>query len=203
MGRGDLRGFSRFALLHLLRFRPLGQSVVEGLCRGSPVHAPALLGSAVVVGLQEGVEIGLHFVERLVELLAAHDAEVLVQERPVEPLDKAVRLRPPDPRGAVLDALQLEEQLVGMAILAATELAPVVGERRGDGGAMVLEDRQHVVVHDVHRGDRQLGGIEPVPGVAAVAVDDALQIDLADALQVADEEGVHGHQVETSNNRGI
>jgi len=46
----------------------------------------------------------------------------------------------------------------------------------------------------MHRGDRQLACVEPGAGVAAVAVDRGLQIDLADALERADEEGVDGDQ---------
>jgi hypothetical protein len=61
-------------------------------------------------------------------------------------------------------------------------------------GVVRLEGRDDVAVHQVHGGDRQLGGIEPGPGVAAVAVDGGLQIDLADALERADEEGVDGDQ---------
>jgi len=47
----------------------------------------------------------------------------------------------------------------------------------------------------VHGGDRQFVGIEPSPGITAVAIDDRLQIDLADALEMADEEGIYGDQV--------
>ena len=60
---------------------------------------------------------------------------------------------------------------------------------------MRLEGRQHVVVEQLHGGDRHLVGVEPGPGVARVAVDGALQVDLADALEVTDEEGVDGDQI--------
>ena len=40
-----------------------------------------------------------------------------------------------------------------------------------------------------------LVGIEPGPGVAPVAIDGALQIDLADPLERADEEGINGHRI--------
>ncbi len=60
---------------------------------------------------------------------------------------------------------------------------------------MVLEGGQHVGVHQVHRGDRELGGVEPAPGVAGMAVDGGLQVDLADALQMAEEEGIDGHEL--------
>ena len=43
-------------------------------------------------------------------------------------------------------------------------------------------------------GDRQLARVEPRPGVAAVAVDRGLQIELADALKGADEKRVDRDQ---------
>lgn len=46
----------------------------------------------------------------------------------------------------------------------------------------------------MHRRDRQLGRIEPRPGIARVAVDDGLQVDLADALEDADEKRVDGDE---------
>ena len=44
-------------------------------------------------------------------------------------------------------------------------------------------------------GDRELVGVEPAPGIAGAAIDGGLEIDLAHALEMADEEGVDGHQV--------
>ena len=54
---------------------------------------------------------------------------------------------------------------------------------------MFLEGRDDVGVHQVDGGDRQLAWVEPGPGIAAVAVDCGLQIDLAHAFERADEEG--------------
>ena len=45
-----------------------------------------------------------------------------------------------------------------------------------------------------HCGDGQLAGVEPRPGVAGMAVDGRLQIDLPDAIERADEEDVHGDE---------
>ena len=50
-------------------------------------------------------------------------------------------------------------------------------------------------------GDGELGGIEAGPSVAGVAVDGGLQIDLTDALQDADEEGIDSD--EASGVRGL
>ena len=59
---------------------------------------------------------------------------------------------------------------------------------------MVLEERQRVIVQDLNGGHRQLGGVEPGPNVAAEAVEHSLDLDLADALERAREEGVNGHK---------
>ena len=71
------------------------------------------------------------------------------------------------------------------AVRAAAELAAIVAEHRGDPGAVGLEGGQHIVVHDVDRRHRQFIGIEPSPGVTEEAVDHALEVDLADALERA------------------
>lgn len=87
------------------------------------VHAAALVRSLGIVGDEIGVESGLHFLDGLEPGAAAFDAEVLVEQGAVEALDDAVGLRSADLGLAVLDAFELEEQLVGMAVGAATELA--------------------------------------------------------------------------------
>ena len=57
-----------------------------------------------------------------------------------------------------------------------------------------IEGGQDVVVEQLHGRERQLVGVEPRPGIAAVAVDRGLQVDLADALEHTDEERVDRHQ---------
>jgi hypothetical protein len=79
-----------------------------------------------VVVLQVDVQVLLHLIYRLVELLSSHHAEVLVEKGPVKPLDKAIALRPTHSRGPVLYALELKEELVRMTIGATTELATIV-----------------------------------------------------------------------------
>src|SRR3546814_4889219 len=83
----------------------------------------------------------------LVLLLATLDAEVLGEQGAVQAFDKAVGLRALDAGGTVLDLLELEEQLVGMAaVRPAAELAAVVAQDRGDLGLVLLKGRQHVGV---------------------------------------------------------
>lgn len=87
------------------------------------MHVAALVRAFCVVPHKEGVEVGLHLFYALVSPLTALDAEVFIQKGPVQPLDIAVALGPPHLGGAVFDLLQLQEQLVGMPVRMAAELA--------------------------------------------------------------------------------
>lgn len=60
---------------------------------------------------------------------------------------------------------------------------------------VLVKERQDIVVEHMGGGHRQLVGIEPSPGVPGMAVQNRLQVDLADPFQGPDEEGVHGHQL--------
>jgi hypothetical protein len=153
--------------------------------RGPAVHAAALLGPSSIEFDEIGVERRLHLLDGLEPDLAALDAEVLVQQGPVQSLDDPVGLRPLHPGLAVLDALQLEEEFVGVLVLAPAELASVVRQHRLDGRPFGLEGRQHVPVERRHGGDRQLVWVELRPGVAAVAVDGGLELELSYGIHPA------------------
>ena len=157
-----LGGFLHLFLLWRFRFR---QAADEDVCGCPALHAAALVWAWVfgILADEKDVEVGLHSLDAVVELLAPHDTEVLIEQGPVQPLDETVGLRPPDPGGAMLDLLELEEQLVGVAIGPAAGLAAIVRQHGGDLGSVRLEARQHVIVHQVGRGDQQLVGVEPPP----------------------------------------
>jgi hypothetical protein len=91
----------------------------------------------------------MHLLGGLELCAASFDAEVLVEEGAMEVLDDAVRLRALDAGLAVLDALKLQEQLVGMTIGPAAELAAVVGEHGLDLDAVRLEGGQQVGVEQM------------------------------------------------------
>ena len=81
-----------------------------------------------------------------------------------------------------------------MVVRAPTELAPVVRQDGIDPCLVGFKEWQHCFVEHMDRGDGQLAGVEPPPGVAAIAVQHGLQIHLTDPLERADEEGVDRHQ---------
>ena len=89
---------------------------------------------------------------------------MLVEQRAVEAFDNPVGLRPLHVGVPVLDPLQLEEQLVGVAVGSTAELPAIVTEHGLDGDALRLEGRQHVGVERMHGGERHLVGVEPAPG---------------------------------------
>jgi len=67
---------------------------------------------------------------------------VLVKQRAMEAFDNAVGLWPLHTGLAVLDALELQEQFVGMAVGPAAELSTVVAERGLDGHAVRTAARE-------------------------------------------------------------
>jgi hypothetical protein len=119
---------------------------------------------------------------------------MLIEKRAMPTLDNAVRLRPVNPGSLVLDVFELQKQLVRMTVFATAEFTAVVGEQSIDFGSVRFKGRQHIIVDQLDSGERQLVRVEPGPGMPAAAVNDGLQIDLADALQDADKEGVDGDQ---------
>ena len=152
------------------------------------------MGALGVVGDEPVVEDGLHFLDRFEPCPAAFDAEVLVKHGAVEALDDAVGLGAADLGRAVLDLLELQEKLVKMLVWPAAEFPSTVRQHRLDPGIMDLEGRDDVVVEDMNGGDRQLGRIEPGPGMAQMAVDGRLHVYLADSLERTDEEGIDGDE---------
>ena len=61
-----------------------------------------------------------------------------------------------------------------MLVVPAAELPVIVGERRLDLHPMRLEGRSDIFIHQMHRGDPQLGKVEPGPGVAGMAINGGL-----------------------------
>ena len=69
-----------------------------------------------VVVEEPGIEIGLQRLDGLVECLSHLHPEELVEDGAVEALDEAVGLRRADLGSSVLNAVQIEVELVGVAV---------------------------------------------------------------------------------------
>ena len=139
----------------------LGDPGPEDFVGRAALHPAAAVWPLVVVGLQVSIQVLLHLRNRLVPGRPALDPEVLFEERAVEPLDEAVGLGSADLRGAVLDVLELQEELVGVLVGSAAVLAAVVAQDRPDLYGVLFEEGQRVVVQDLNRGHRHLAGIVP------------------------------------------
>ena len=70
----------------------------------------------------------MHVGDGLVPDGATLDPQVLVEQGAVPALEDAIALWPADLGGLVFDAFQLKEQLVGVLVLAAAELAAIILE---------------------------------------------------------------------------
>lgn len=169
------------------------QAIDEGLKRGSSVHVAALMGAPGVVCNEPIIEHGLHLLDGLEPGSPPLDTEVLVEHGAMEALDYAVGLRTLDPCGAVFDLFQLQEELIGMLIWPPQNSRPL-----SESTTSILPPWASKVgstsLLSVYGGNRQLGGVESGPGMAGMAIDGRLHVDLADPLQSADEEGVDRHQ---------
>ena len=73
-------------------------------------------------------------------------SEMLLEERAAEALDEAVGLGPSHLGRTVLDVLELQEELGGVAVRPAAVLAPVVARDLLDLQAVVLSEAERVVV---------------------------------------------------------
>lgn len=56
----------------------------------------------------------------------------------------------------MLDAIERQEELEGVRILLALKFGAVVGEKILNADALVLIERQHAIVEDVHCGNGKL-----------------------------------------------
>lgn len=148
------------------------------------------MASFEVVNGEEAVEVGLDLLGVFVPGGASLDAEALIEQGPVHPLDKAVGSWRADLGGPMLDVLKGQEQLVVVLFRVSTELASVVGQHRSYGHSQGLVEGQDPVVEQVTGRDRHLGVVDLGEGQRAEGVDDDLDVDLADALQGAPVEGV-------------
>ena len=103
-------------LVVLLSIVVCRNAIEEGPTRRAAIHATTLRGPRGAGDGEAGVERLPLMLDGLELGLAVFDAEVLAEEPAMEALDDPVRLQYADLGFAVLDAFELKEKLVGMAI---------------------------------------------------------------------------------------
>ena len=117
-----------------------------------------------VVVDEPDIKIGLQRLDTVVEVLAQLDAEELVEDSAVEALDKAVGLWRSNLGAAMVDAVEVEVELIRVPLRAA-ELAAVVGVHRADGQAEMAVEGQDLVVQHRHSGLGLFGDVQETEGV--------------------------------------
>src|SRR4029079_11957420 len=103
------------------------ECVKEGLHRGLAEAPAALMGPALIVFDQPGIEVGLQLVDGPIDLLAERHPVELVEHGAMEALADTVGLRALGLGAGVVDVLDRQVELVFVA-LAAAELGAAVGQ---------------------------------------------------------------------------
>ena len=143
-----------------------------------------------IVVRNEFVEVCLDLFDALEPGGASRYAEALVEHDLVQPFHEAVGAGKTNLGGAMLDSFHRGQQLVGVDLRMSAELAPVVGEDRPEWNPQRLVERKDPVIEQIARGDRHLRVVELSEGDGTEDVHDDLDIDLADALQSSQVEGI-------------
>ena len=131
----------------------------------------------LIVTLDPGIEVGLEFGDRLIDLLAEDDAIELIEHRLVEPLNDAIRLRALGLGARMVDILERQIELVFMALWIAAIFLAAIGQHAGEPYLPCVIERHDAIVDEIGRGDRRLAVIELGEGDLGVGVDEGLLVD--------------------------
>jgi hypothetical protein len=93
-----------------------------------------------VVVLRITIQVCLHLIHRLIPGRPPFDTEVFIQQGAMQPLDKAIALRPAHFGCLVFNPLQLQEQLVGVMVRSPAELTPVARQNGIDPRLVDFEE---------------------------------------------------------------
>ena len=131
-----------------------GAGEADLLCQRLIVRKQGLRFSATSSTWQPGVELGLQRLDTREQLLVDDWAEEFLQHGAVEALDEAVGAWAADLGLAMLDLIERQVELIGMA-LGAAEFADFRSAPPSPADRAAVE-RQHIVVQDRDRGFRLL-----------------------------------------------
>jgi hypothetical protein len=85
----------------------------------------------LIIALDPGIEVGLEFGDRSIDLLAEDDAIELIEHRLVEPLGDAVRLWALSLGARMVDILERQIELVFVVLGVAAVFRAAIGSVRG------------------------------------------------------------------------
>src|SRR5436190_1073729 len=165
------------------------ERVKKGLHRDLAEAPAALMRPLLVVVDEPGIEIGLQFLDRAIDLFTERHPIELVEQRAMEALADPVGLWALGLCAAVIDVLDRQVELVLVAFPAA-ELGAAIGQHPAQPDAVLIVERHHPIVEDLGGGDWRLSVIELGEGHLGVGIDKGLLINPPDALQRANVEGV-------------
>src|SRR3989442_6145352 len=158
--------------------------------RGATAHSVALMGTVLVVVAHEGVQRALER-EAAREVPTAKDhAPVLLQDGALQPLDEAV-----GPGMARFGARVTNPERATRLIEGAFEFGATIGQYAADLPAGTLIVRHHDVAQKRGRVGGEMSGQQPGQAVRRGRIAGRNLPDLADALEVADVEGVQTDQL--------
>jgi len=149
----------------------------------------------LIVVLQIALQSRLHLGDGIEPGFTPLHPEVFIEEGTVKPLDEPVALRAANFGFSMFDVFELKEQLIRVMVRPSAELSTIVGENGLDLEFVLLKERDNIVVQHMNSGHWHLVGVEPPPGVAAVAVDHGLEVDSADSLERTDHKGVYRNEI--------
>lgn len=125
------------------------EGVAESLGWGPSLQSVSLVGACEVVAGEEAVEIGLDLNRILVPGGSSVDAEALIEQRTVHPLDKSVGSRRAHLGRAVLNVFESQQQLVRVLFRSTAKLASIIGEHGSDLDSEGLVEGQDPVVEEM------------------------------------------------------
>src|SRR6266566_3402381 len=158
--------------------------------RGAPAHSVAVMGTVLVAIAHEAVQRALER-EAACEVPTAKDhAPVLLQDGALQAFDEAV-----GPGMARLGARVPNPELATRLIEGAFEFGPTIGQQAADLPAGPLIVRHHDGAQKRGRVGGEMSGQQPGQAVRRGRIAGRNLPDLADALEVADVEGVQAHKL--------
>jgi len=148
-----------------------------------------------IVLSQPIIQIGLQFVQVVIELFAKCGGVKLFLDGAMEAFADTVGLRVASLGAAVVDVLHRQVQFVLVVLALAAIFRATIGEHAQQRNFVLLEERQHTVVEQISRDQ---GGLAVVPFGEAdlgVSIEKGLLIDAPYALDGADIVRVLGAEI--------
>ena len=138
----------------------------------------------MILAVKPFMQVGLHRIYAVVELVTERDLIKLLQDRLLEPLADAVCLGGFHLGFGVIDVIDRQQELEVVFVDAATIFGAAIRHDPQHRQIMFIVERQHPVVEQISCRDRRLGGVELGMGHLAIDVHVGLLINRPTPLRV-------------------